>query len=90
MGWTLKQVQFTHNGASTVVHADGNNAAWVCASCGAPVLLVYQNGRVGSGPQDRSTCRGCGSKYHLSPAYGSQPEPPRGSTAKPAPVMQIV
>jgi hypothetical protein len=92
MGWTLNGVQFQRNGTLTRVYADGNNIAWVCPRCGCPILFVYQNGRIGSHPDTPSHCRGpgCDAAYSLSPAYGFQPEPPKGDMVIPAPFMTIV
>jgi hypothetical protein len=92
MGWTLTGVQFQHNGAPTRVHADGNNVAWVCPICGSPVLLVYQQGRIGSHPNRPSPCPGpgCGATYSLDPPFGFQPQPPAGQIAVPAAQTSIV
>lgn len=74
MGWSFNGVTFHHGGSLTTVHADGNNVAWKCPKCNQPVLLVYQNGRIGSGPNRPSICP-CGTPYFLDPQYSS-PEPP--------------
>ncbi len=89
MGWTLSGVQFQYQGAHASTHSEGNNVAWMCA-CGHPVLLVYQNGRIGSHPATPSTCLGCGTQYSLHPPYGFQPEPPSGTSIVPASLMFIV
>jgi len=89
MGWTLQGVQFQHQGVPTQMHADGNNAAWVCPKCKHPVLFVYQNGRSGSGPNSRTYCPGCPASYHLSPPF-TRPEPPAGNPVQPAPIMQVI
>lgn len=90
MGWTLCGVDFRRSGQPTTVAADGNNIAWVCG-CGAPVLLVYQAGRAGSGRARPAPCSGnCGASYYLKPEYGFQPEPPAGTTRQPAAQMDIV
>ena len=92
MGWTLDGVAFQHNGVHTNVHADGNNVAWVCPLCGSPVLLVYQNGRIGSHPNTPSPCQGqgCAAAYSLDPPFGSRPEPVARQIAVPAQNMTIV
>src|SRR5687767_2019323 len=89
MGWTLKDVEFEHDGTPATVHADGNNVAWICPSCRSPVLLVYRAGRIGSHPDRPSPCLGCGAAYSLKPPFGFQPEPPAGERVCPAPQMSI-
>lgn len=90
MGWTLSGAHFRRHGvvlASSKVHADGNNLAWVC-ECGAPVLLIYLDGRAGSDPRHPRVCPGaCGATYSLSPPYRS---PPPGPSQVPAAVIDIV
>jgi hypothetical protein len=92
MGWTLNGVAFQHQGYPTIAHADGNNAAWVCPLCGGPVLLVYQQNRIGSNPNTPSPCQGpgCGATYSLHPPYGFVPEPPAGQVEVPELNMHIV
>lgn len=78
MGWTFtpqdpdgnsNPVAFDFEGAPTRVHADGNNSAWSCASCGHPVLFVYLQGRIGSAEDDPTECAGCGKEYYLNPEW---------------------
>jgi len=92
MGWTLSGVHFHRNNQPTQVYADGNNAAWVCdrTSCGHPILFTYLEGRIGSEPAHPTRCPKCSATYSLSPAFGSNPQPPKGDIRKPAPVMHIV
>jgi hypothetical protein len=93
VGWLFdSSVPFRYKGVSARVYADGNNAAWICPSCGGPILFVYQRGRVGSGPATPSVCKTktCNRSYYLDPPYGFQPEPVRGQSATPADVMDIV
>lgn len=86
---TAQQVAFEYQGP-TQVHANGNNVAWKCPTCGHPILFVYQNGRMGSGPQDSVQCPTCRAGYYLKPPYGSRHEPPRGQPMAPARRMTIV
>ena len=92
MGWTLTGVVFRRNGQRTRVHADGNNLAWSCDhdGCVHPVLFIYLNGRIGSGPAFPSPCPACGATYSLAPAFDTQPQPPKGVVRAPATHMDIV
>jgi predicted RNA-binding Zn-ribbon protein involved in translation (DUF1610 family) len=86
MGWTLTNCDFYRNGQAVMVHALGNNAAWVCPECGAPILFVY---RAAGGTQaNPARCQGCSATYYLDPQFVS-PEPPP-PTVQPAPIMTIV
>jgi len=89
MGWTFnvqREVAFQYQGP-TQVHADGNNVAWKCQACDHPILFVYQNGRIGSGPRSPTECPGCQTRYYLEPPY-FRPEPDQPTP--PAPLMTIV
>ena len=87
MGWSFSApVTFQYRGP-TRVHFNGNNVAWKCEACGHPILFVYQNGHIGSGPQSLTQCPGCQASYYLEPAY-SRPEP--SQPTPPASVMTIV
>lgn len=88
MGWSFAGVQFFFAGEVETA-ADGNNVAWKCPACARPLLLIYQRGRVGSGPDRPSVCQ-CGASYYLDPPYGEQQEPPAGESAAPANPMRIV
>ena len=92
MGWTLAGVTFRRMGKQVRVHADGNNAAWMCdrAGCHHPVLFTYLEGRIGSGPNRPTKCPGCGNAYSLSPPFGARAQPSAGMSEQPAPIMDIV
>ena len=76
MGWTFEGVRFEVPGDEEPV-TDGNNVAWKCPSCQRPLLFVYQNGRIGSGPGRPAACE-CGASYFLDPPYQPNLEPPAG------------
>jgi hypothetical protein len=43
----------------------GNNLAFVCPVCGAPVLAVALENQRGSDEEHPALCRGCGNGYFL-------------------------
>lgn len=90
MGWALTGVRFTFQGQGTRVQASGNNAAWICPTCGHPLLLIYQQGRSGSHAAVPTECPQCQGSYHLSPVYGTLPEPSAGQSQMPAPRMEFI
>lgn len=46
--------------------AYGNNVAFCCAKCGAPVLAVIREHQRGAGPDNPSECRKCGTKFWVA------------------------
>jgi len=89
MGWTLDGVRFEHQGKTARVCADGNNVAWICPSCGMPLLLVYLKGRKGSCASRPRRCEQCLSDYSLEPGYDAIGEP-QEKGVKRAEVMSIL
>jgi hypothetical protein len=51
--------------------AYGNNVAFHCLKCGAPVLAVVREHQRGAGPDNPSECRKCGTKFWV--AFGVTP-----------------
>lgn len=51
--------------------AYGNNVAFRCAACGAPILAVVREHWRGAGPNNPSKCCGCGTKFWV--ALGATP-----------------
>ena len=43
----------------------GNNVAFACLACGAPVLAVALENQRGSDEEHPAACRGCGVAYFL-------------------------
>ena len=87
MGWTFAGVdRFEFGGRTIAVAADGNNVAWICPECGAPILFVYLSGRRGSSPSAPSACA-CGADFSLDPPHVS-PEP--SEKRAPSQVIRIV
>ena len=46
--------------------AYGNNVAFRCAECGAPILAVVREHQRGAGPDNPSECRECGTKFWVA------------------------
>jgi len=43
----------------------GNNVAFACSTCGAPIVAVALENQRGSDEEHPATCRGCGVGYFL-------------------------
>jgi hypothetical protein len=50
-------------GRPVACDAHGNNVAFLCTSCGGPVLAVILENQRGSGPKKPSGCKGCDSRF---------------------------
>ena len=56
------------NGNPINVHADGNNAAFICWGCGHPVLALpprKEDGKLAGGKPKEAICIRCGKTYSL-------------------------
>jgi uncharacterized protein with PIN domain len=54
---------FDINGYPVLADAHGNNVAFRCLGCGAPVLAVMLEHQRGSSSEKPSACRACRSKF---------------------------
>lgn len=57
----------SESGAAVAADPHGNNVAFLCLSCGAPVLAVLHVNQRGSSEQRPTSCRNCGSDYWVEP-----------------------
>lgn len=56
---------FSSSGVAVQVDAFGNNAAFACISCHAPLLAVLREFQRGSSPKKPVVCQGCGRAWWL-------------------------
>ncbi|MFL5328361.1 MAG: hypothetical protein ACJ8C4_05560 [Gemmataceae bacterium] len=75
MSWTLNGVTFKFRGEATALTTSGDAAAWICPSCGTPVVFIYAPKRAGSHPSAKTSCPGCQTQYFLTPPVGFLPDP---------------
>lgn len=62
----------TAAGASTQVDAHGNNAAFSCLKCHAPLLATLRDNQRGSSATKPVSCGGCGTPYWLEIKEGEK------------------
>lgn len=55
----------TESGTAVQADAFGNNAAFVCINCHAPLLAIVREGQRGSSPTRPVTCRNCVTSFWL-------------------------
>jgi hypothetical protein len=58
-------------GFPVLADAHGNNVAFRCLGCGAPVLAVVLAHQRGSSPTNPSICRACQSRFWVEPKPGA-------------------
>ena len=56
---------FASDGTSVAADAHGNNVAFQCLACRAPVLAVLMQHQRGTSPAKPTTCRHCGAGYWI-------------------------
>ncbi len=54
---------YDENEFSVLAHSHGNNIAFRCLGCGAPVLAVILENQLGADEQHPTNCQACGRLY---------------------------